>query len=329
MNSFRKITVSLLVAGLGISSASLAYAQSASFPERAVTIVVPFAAGGVADGVPRIVGQSLSKKWGVPVIVENKPGASGNIGMAQVARSAPDGYTYALAPTGNLTSNPLLYSNLPFNTAEDFVPVALLATSPNVLVVNESVPVNTLAELIDYAKAKPGTLNYASPGAGSGAHLASEQLNQEAGIDLTHIPYSGMSQAVNDVLGGNVEVMFAGISTVDQHIKAGKLKGLAIASLERSPHLPTIPTADESGLPGFDVTSWYALVAPKGVDAAILDKVNADIVEAMHDAELQQRLYGQGVYPSYMNREEFAQYVQSEAEKWGGIIKKTNIQPLN
>src|SRR5689334_3959104 len=194
--------------------ATQAWAQE-PWPTKPVRIIVPFPAGGVADLAPRVVGQKLSEKWGQPVVVENKAGAAGNIGMGEGARAAPDGYTLVLAPTGNLTVNQYLFK-LPFDTAKDFAPITVLATSPNVLVVNPSVPAKTFAELIAYAKANPGKLNFASPGAGSGAHLAGELLNIDAGIQTTHVPYKGLAPAVTDLLGGQVQMMFAGISTVIQ-----------------------------------------------------------------------------------------------------------------
>src|SRR5438445_5806718 len=216
---------------------SAALAQE-PYPAKPVRIIVPFAAGGVADLLPRIVGEKLTHKWGQPVIVDNKVGASGNIGMAEGARAAADGYTLVLAPTGNLTVNPALFPNLPFDTHKDLTPVTLLAQSPNVLVVHPSVPAKTFQELIAYAKAHPDHLNFASPGEGSGAHLAGELLNIEAGIRAQHGPYKGIAPAVNDLLGGQVQMMFAGISTVIQHVKAGKLIANAIGCPKPTPQLP-------------------------------------------------------------------------------------------
>src|SRR5215212_3452496 len=209
------------LAACGLLLSSLACVAQAPYPTKPVKIIVPFAAGGVADLLPRIVGEKLSQKWGQPVVVENKPGAAGNIGMELGARAEPDGYTLVLAPTGNLTVNPTLFPKLPFDTAKDLAPITVIAASQNVLVVHSSVPAKTLKELIDYAKANPAKLNFASPGEGSGAHLAGELLNIEAGIKTTHVPYKGIAPAVNDLLGGNVQMMFAGISTVIAHIKAG------------------------------------------------------------------------------------------------------------
>ena len=303
-------------------------AAQEKYPARPVTIVVPFGAGGVADALPRIVGQELNAKWGVPVIIENKVGASGNIGMDYVARANPDGYTLGLAPTGNLTVNPLLYTRLPFDTARDFAPVTMLATSPNVLVVNERVPARTFKELVEYARRKPDKLNYSSPGAGSGAHLAGELLNQSAGIVTRHIPYNAMAAAVNDVVAGNVDMMFAGISTVLPQIQAGKLRALAVAGPERLPQLKDVPTVAESGYPGFDVTSWYGIVAPAKVPAAILDQLQADIAAVLQQESVKQKFAGLGVAPAGSSRADFARTIRQETDKWAAIVKRAGIQPI-
>jgi tripartite-type tricarboxylate transporter receptor subunit TctC len=314
---------------LGFSLLAL-FAGSASaqdaWPAKPVHIIVPFAAGGVADALPRIVGQKLAEKWNQPVIIDNKVGASGNIGMAEGARAAPDGYTLVLAPTGNLTVNPSLFK-LTFDTAKDFAPVTVLATSPNVLVVHPSVPARTFAELIAYAKANPGKLNFASPGEGSGAHLAGELLDIEAGIQAQHIPYKGLAPAVNDLVGGQVQMMFAGISTVIQHVKAGKLVAIAIASPHRSPQLPDVPTVAESGLPGFDVTSWYGLVVRSGTPAAVIDKIQRDAAEALRDPEVRGKLAALGLEPMGNTPAQFAAMIASETGKWSDIVRKANIRP--
>ncbi|MBO1113275.1 Bug family tripartite tricarboxylate transporter substrate binding protein [Bordetella petrii] len=315
-----------LLAGALLTSPALAAEDQ--YPNRPVTIIVPFGAGGIADALPRIVGQQLSTKWGVPVVVENKVGASGNIGMDYVARAKPDGYTLALAPAGNLTVNPLLYTNLPFDTAKDFAPVTMLATSPNVLVVNDRVPAKSFKELVDYARQNPDKLNYSSPGPGSGAHLAGELLNQSAGIVIRHIPYNAMAAAVNDVVAGNVDMMFAGISTVLPQIQAGKLRALAVAGPARLPQLKNVPTVAESGYPGFDVTSWYGIVAPAQVPPAILDKLQADIAEAVQQASVRQKFAGLGVAPSGSSRADFARTIQDETRKWAAIVKQAGIQPI-
>jgi tripartite-type tricarboxylate transporter receptor subunit TctC len=302
-------------------------AQAQPFPSKPVRIIVPFAAGGVADLLPRIVGEKLAQKWGQPVIVENKVGAAGNIGMAEGARAAPDGYTLLLAPAGNLTVSPKLFPSLPFDTYRDLAPVTLLAQSPNVLVVHPSVPAKNFKELVAFAKASPGKLNFASPGEGSGAHLAGELLNIDAGIKVVHVPYKGIAPAVNDLLGGQVQMMFAGISTVLQHVKAGKLVALAIASPKRNPQLPDVPTVAESGLPGFDVTSWYGIVVRSGTPAAIVEKIQADMAEALNAADVRDRLAALGLEPVGNTPSEFDALIKAETRKWGDIVDKAGIKP--
>jgi tripartite-type tricarboxylate transporter receptor subunit TctC len=321
-----KIT-QILVAACAIAGAIGNAGADDAYPSKPVRIIVPYPAGGVADLLPRTVGQKLSEKWGQPVVVENKPGASGNIGMAEGARAAADGYTIVLAPTGNLTVNQFLFSNLPFDAAKDFTPITVLATSPNVLVVHPSVPAKTFRELVDYARANPGKLNFSSPGEGSGAHLAGELLNIEAGIKVTHIPYKGMAPAVTDLLGGQVQMMFAGISTVLQHIKSGKLVALAIASPRRNPQLPDVPTVAESGFPGFDVTSWYGLVTRAGTPPAVVRKIHADAVEALRSDEVRAKLQTLGLEPLGNSPEEFETMIATESRKWSDIVRKAGIKP--
>ena len=321
--SMRQIT---MVLAFACAMPLAAQAQDA-YPAKPVRIIVPYAAGGVADALPRIVGEKLAAKWKQPVVVDNKPGASGNIGMEEGARAEPDGYTLLLAAAGNMTVNPTLFRNLRFDTYKDLAPVTLLAASPNVLVVHPSVPVKTFKQLVEHAKQNPGKLNFASPGDGSGAHLAGELLNIEAGIQTMHIPYKGIAPAVNDLLGGNVQMMFAGISTVLPHIKAGKLTALAIASPRRSPQLPDVPTVAEDGLPGFDVTSWYGIVVRAGTPAPIIQKVQRDIAEALQGEEVHAKLAGLGLEPVGNTPEAFDAMIKAESRKWTEIVRKANIKP--
>ena len=318
----RAITVLAFACALPIA----VQAQDA-YPAKPVRIIVPYAAGGVADALPRIVGEKLAAKWKQPVVVDNKPGASGNIGMEEGARAEPDGYTLLLAAAGNMTVNPTLFRNLRFDTYKDLAPVTLLAASPNVLVVHPSVPVKTFRELVAYAKQNPGKLNFASPGDGSGAHLAGELLNIEAGVQTVHIPYKGIAPAVNDLLGGSVQMMFAGISTVLPHIKAGKLNALAIASPRRSPQLPDVPTVAEDGLPGFDVTSWYGIVVRAGTPAPIIRKLQRNIAEALQGEEVHAKLAGLGLEPVGNTPEAFDAMIKAESRKWTEIVRKANIKP--
>jgi tripartite-type tricarboxylate transporter receptor subunit TctC len=311
-----------------VAALSLASLAQDAYPGKPVRIIVPFAAGGVADALPRIVGQKLGESWGKPVIVENRPGASGNIGMELGARAAPDGYTLVLAPTGNLTVNPSLFPKLAFDTYQDLTPITVLASSPNVLVVHPAVPAKTFKELVAYAKANPGKLNFASPGDGSGAHLAGELLNLEAGIKTVHVPYKGMAPAVSDLVGGNVQMMFAGVSTALPHIRSGKLVALAIASPRRSPQLPDVPTVAESGLPGFDVTSWYGLVVRSGTPADVVQKLYRDIAEVLGQEDVRTKLADLGLEPVGNSPEAFGSMIKTESRKWSDIVRRANIQPL-
>jgi tripartite-type tricarboxylate transporter receptor subunit TctC len=320
-----RFTAKLLLALLPLIAVPLAAQEG--YPSKPVRIVVPYPAGGVADLLPRTVGAKLSEKWKQPVVVENKPGASGNIGMAEGARADPDGYTLVLAPTGNLTVNQFLFKDLPFDVARDFTPVTVLATSPNVLVVHPSVPAKTFRELVAYAKANPGKLNFSSPGSGSGAHLAGELLNVEAGIKAVHVPYKGMAPAVSDLVGGQVQMMFAGISTALPHIRAGKLVALAIASPQRSPQLPDVPTVAESGMAGFDVTSWYGIVVRAGTPPAIVKKLHADMAEALASPDVKEKLAGLGLDPLGNSPDDFQRMIAAESRKWSDIVRKADIKP--
>jgi tripartite-type tricarboxylate transporter receptor subunit TctC len=307
------------------AAVSLAASAEEKYPTHPVYIVVPFPAGGVADLLPRMVGEKLSQKWGQSVVVENKPGASGNIGMAYVAQQPATGYTLALAPTGNLTVNPTLFKNLTFDTARDFTPVTLLANVPNVLVVHPSVPAKTFQELVAYAKANPNKLNFASPGAGSGAHLAGELLKLDAGIEMTHVPYKGLAPAVNDLLGGQVQVMFAGVSTIIQQVKSGQLRALAVAGPHRLAALPGVPTVAESGYPGFDVTSWYGIVARSGTPPEIIAKLHDDMAEALRQPDVVKKLEDLGLEPVGDTPREFQAVIDAETKKWGDIVRRANI----
>jgi tripartite-type tricarboxylate transporter receptor subunit TctC len=323
MNPMILSSAMFAVAALVATGAS---AQDA-YPSKPVRIVVPYPAGGVADLLPRTVGLKLSEKWKQPVVVENKPGASGNIGMAEGARAEPDGYTLVLAPTGNLTVNQFLFKDMPFDVVKDFTPVTVLATSPNVLVVHPSVPAKTFKEFVAYAKANPRKLNFSSPGSGSGAHLAGELLNVEAGIRSVHVPYKGMAPAVSDLVGGQVQMMFAGISTALQHIRAGRLVALAIASPQRSPQLPDVPTVAESGIPGFDVTSWYGIVVRAGTPPPVVRKLQADMAEALASSDVREKLAALGLDPLGNAPDEFQRMIAAESRKWSEIVRRADIKP--
>jgi len=296
------------------------------YPSRSIRFVVPWPAGGVADTIARVVAEKLTERLGQRLIVENRPGASGNIGMAAVTAAPADGYTLVLTPTGNLTVNQTLYKNLPFDTERDFLPLTVLATVPNVLVVNRTVPANTLAELVAYAKANPGKLSFASPGQATGAHLAGELLKVEAGIDMLHVPYTGIAPAMNDVVGERVSLMFLGISSALPHIRAGSLRSLAVAALKRSPLLPDVPLVADSGYPGFDVTSWYGVALRAGVPAHIVDRLYRETAEILKLDDVRERFAGMGVEPGGLSPREFAELVRSESGKWRDIIARASIK---
>ncbi len=300
--------------------------RAETYPAKPIRFVVPWPAGGVADTVARVVADKLSERLGQRLVVENKPGAAGNIGMAQVAAAPADGYTLVLTPTGNLTVNQSLFKNLQFDTARDFLPLTLLATVPNVLVVGKSLPVKNVTELVAYAKANPGKLSFASPGAGSGAHLAGELLKAEAGIDMLHVPYTGIAPAMNDVVGERVSMMFLGISSALPQITAGALKPLAIAALQRSPQLPDVPLVADSGFPGFDVTSWYGIAVRSGTPPEIVDLLYREIVEVLKRPDVKERFTGMGVEPGALSPAAFGDLVRSESKKWGDIIKRADIK---
>jgi tripartite-type tricarboxylate transporter receptor subunit TctC len=297
------------------------------YPSKPVRIVVPFPPGGPADVLARTVGDKLQATLGQPVVVDNRPGAGGNIGMELVAKAAPDGHTLALAPAGNLTVNPSLYRNVPYDVARDFAPVTVIAAVPNILVINAQVPAKDVAELIAYAKANPGKLNFASPGAGSGAHLAGELLKSSAGIEMVHVPFSGIAPAVTAVVAGDVQVMFAGASSAMPHVTSGKVRALGVAGPKRIASAPALPTLDESGLPGFDVTSWYSIVAPAGTPAAVIERLQREIARTLDAPDVKAKLAGLGAEPVGNTPADFAAMIKVESAKWGKIVKDANIKP--
>ena len=319
---FRAFLLSLLA--VAVQPFGIAAAQS--YPSKPIRLIVPFPPGGPADTLARLVGDKLSASLKTQVIVENRAGAGGNIGMELGAKAPPDGYTLVLAPAGNLTVNPSLYRNVPYDVARDFVPVTVLAAVPNILVVHPSVPVKSVAELIAYAKAHPGQLNFSSPGPGSGAHLAGELFKSSAGLDMVHVPFSGIAPAVTAVLGGQVQLMFAGASSALPHVKGNKMTALGVASLKRIAAAPELPTIAESGLPGFDVTSWYGIVAPAGTPMETVNLLQSAIASALAQSDAREKLAGLGAEPMGNTPAEFAAMIKLEAAKWGKIVKDANIR---
>ncbi len=313
-----------LLALLFALAPGLAAAQA--FPTKPVRWIVPFPPGGPADLLARGVGQKLGEMWGQAVVVENKPGAAGNLGVDFAAKSAPDGYTLVVVPTGNIAVNPALFPNLPYK-ASDLAPVTLMATVENVLVVNPGVPAKNLQELVALARAKPGSLSFASPGAGSQAHLAGEAIKAGAGIELTHVPYKGTGPALNDLLGGSVSMMFSQTSSALPHIKSGRLRAIASAAAHRSAVLPDVPTVAEQGFPGFEATSWYALMVPAGTPSAVIAKLHDDTVQVLKLPELREKLASLGAEAVGNSPAELAAIIQRESTRWAEVIRKQGLKP--
>ena len=297
-----------------------------AWPAKPVRIINAFAPGGPSDLLSRAVGDKLQGTWGQPVIVEAKPGADGLIGMEFAAKSPADGYTIVTVPVGNAVLLPNLRSKLPYDMAKDFVPITLLATVQNVLVVGANVPANTLKELIAYAKANPGKLSFASPGAGSSPHIAGEMLKSATGMDMIHVAYKGTGPALNDVMGGQVTMFFSQMSSALPLVKQGKLKGIGVASLRRHPAATEIPTIAEQDQPGFEAMAWYALFAPAGTPLEIVNKIAADATKALQLQDVKDKLSALGADPVGGTPEEFALRLKNENARWGAAIRKAGIK---
>jgi tripartite-type tricarboxylate transporter receptor subunit TctC len=303
-------------------AAGLAMAQG----EKSVRFVVGFTPGGPSDILSRALAAKLSETRGQPVIVENRPGAGGNLAAEVVARSAPDGNTWLLGNNSILATNAALYSHLPFDPEKDFAPVALVGIQPNMLVVHPSVPARSVAELIAYAKQHPGKLNYASTGAGVASHLSGELFKSMTGIDMVHVPYKGAQPALTDVIAGQCQVMFATSASAIPYVKAGRLRALAVTTAHRSASLPDLPTVAEAGVPGFESTTWHGVVVPAGTSSAIIERLNRDINAALRDAELRRRLDALGVEVVGGTPQEFAAYIAAEIPKWTKIVRDSGAK---
>jgi tripartite-type tricarboxylate transporter receptor subunit TctC len=297
-----------------------AAAQGEPWPSKPVRIVVGFTAGGTTDIIARLVGNKLSEAWGQGVSIDNRPGAGGNLGSAIVAKAPPDGYTLLIGSVGPLAVNASLYKDMPYDALTDFAPIVLIATVQNVLVVPPELPVRSVKDLVELARAKPGELNFASTGSGTSAHLSGELLKQMAKIDMVHVPYRG-AVGLNDLLGGRIQLMFATIPSVIAHIRAGSLRAVAVTSSRRSLALPDLPTVEETGYPGFDASSWFGIVAPVGTPRAIVDKIHRDTVRIVNLPDIRENLLSQGADPIGSTPEEFGRFMKSETEKWAEIVR--------
>ena len=315
----------VLFAGVALAlSAGAVSAQS--WPTKPVRVIVPFAPGGPADQLGRLAAQIITDSLGQPGVVENKVGAAGNIGVDLIAKAAPDGYTLGLVPVGNVVVNPALFPNLPY-AAKELTPVSMLATVENVLVVNAGVPATNLRELLALARQKPEGLSFASPGAGSQAHLAGELLSLESNVKLVHVPYKGIGPAMNDLLGGQVTMMFAATSAAIPHIQSGKLRAIGVASLKKSAALPQVPTIAEQGLAGFEAVSWYALMAPAATSREVVDKLHAEIGRTLARADTRERFAAQGMEAGTGTPQQIAARITAESARWSEVVKKRNLKP--
>jgi tripartite-type tricarboxylate transporter receptor subunit TctC len=296
------------------------------YPAKAIRYVVPFPAGGPLDIVARAIGQELNKSWGQPVIIDNRPGAGGNIGADLVAKAPADGYTILMGAVSTHAINVTLYNKLPYDPIRDFAPVTLITSVPNVLVVHPSVPANNVKELIALAKSRPGQLNFASGSTGSAGHLAGELFNSMAGVRMTHIPYKGAAPAVVDLMAGHVSLMFDNMSSALPNIKAARVRALAVTTLKRSPLLPQLPTISEAGLRGFDVATWFGIFAPAGTPPDIVAKLNGEVVRILHTAEMKERLALLGAEPIGNKPDEFAAFVKAEIPKYAKVIQASGAK---
>ncbi|MBL6459346.1 tripartite tricarboxylate transporter substrate binding protein [Belnapia sp. T6] len=318
----RRATLALPLASLPVALPS--QTKAADWPGRPVRIVVPFTPGGPVDIIARVLAPKLESAWGQPIVIENRPGGGGNVGSVAVARAAPDGHTLLLCASSHAI-NPGLYRNMPFDTTKDFAPCALLTSGAFILVVHPSLPVRTVRDLIAYARAHPGVINYASAGSGSGNHLAGELFKQMAGVDMVHIPFPGAAPANTAVLSGQAKVMFNNMISAAQHMPDGSMIGLAVTTPSRIKALPDLPAIAEV-LPGFEVSAWYGLLAPAGTPTPIVDQIYRTATSAVADPAVGGRITGLGLEPAPMGPEQFSRFITVEMEKWARVIEVAKAQ---
>lgn len=316
-----EVIVAVLLLGGSVVSA-----LAQTYPAKPIRLVVPYAPGGAADPNARIVGLRLSEVIGQPVIVDNRPGAGGNIGTNIVAKAVADGYTVALVAASTVTINQSLYSQMQYDPIRDLAPVSLVSLDSIVLVATPTLPVNSVKDIIVLAKAKPGEVNYGSGGTGSGGHLAMELFKAMAGTNLLHVPYKSAGEVMPSLLAGRVSLMFTSSGTVLPHVKAGKLKAIAVTSKKRLASLPELPTVDESGIPGYEVTGWYGVVAPARTPAAVIERLNSEIVRIVQEPEIDKRLSNLGVIPTTSTPRELANVILADSAKWARVIKQAGIR---
>jgi tripartite-type tricarboxylate transporter receptor subunit TctC len=319
MRSLRTMLVAAIAAFAGAAGAQ-------TYPNKPIRIIVPFTAGGTSDILARALGPHISAAWGQPVIVENRTGANGNVGADFVAKSAPDGYTMLLSDVGALAINPSVYASMPFDPVKDFSPIVMVSYSPHVLAVHPSVPVSSVQELIAYAKANPGKMNFANSGTGGAPHLAGVEFAARTGVQWAYIPYKGGSAAVIDVIAGNANVLFNGMLATYPSVKGGRLKGLAVSSAQRVPSAPELPTVAESGLPGFVTGSYQGLLAAAGTPRDIVAKLNAEFTRILNTAEMKEMLAKQGTEVRAGTPEALGTFIAEEKTRWAKVVREAGIK---
>jgi tripartite-type tricarboxylate transporter receptor subunit TctC len=315
----------IMLLGGAVAWPQCAHAQfsPSGYPDRPITLIVPYAPGGGNDVLARAVAEPMGKSLGQPVVIENRGGAGGSVGTRQVAKAAPDGYTLGLGGTGTLAIDPTLYPNVGYDPRKDFAPVGLIATSPLIILVNQSLTARNVRELIALAKAQLGKLDYASAGPGSGIHLGTVLFADTAGIDLTHIPYKGTGPALTDLLGGHVQIYFSSLPPAIGLVKEGKLRALGVTGLKRSASFPDVPTVAEQGLPGFEAVLHYGIIAPAGTPRPIVDKLNAALRAALDDPKVHGHIATEGAEPLSMSPDEYAADIDREEAKWSALVRKS------
>ena len=312
---------SAVVLGAGLLGGTSALAQA--YPTKPVTIIVPFAAGGTTDILARIIGQALTAELGQSVVVDNRAGAGGNIGGQAAAKATPDGHTLFMGTVGTHAINASLYKKMPFDPVKDFAPLTRVANVPNLLVANPAQPYKSVKDLIAYAKANPGKVNFGSSGNGSSIHLSGELFKSLAKVDMQHVPYKGSAPAVTDLLGNQIGIMFDNMPSAIQHVRSGKLVPLAVTTAKRSAELPNVPTIAEAGVPGYEATSWFGMFAPAGTPAPVLAKLNAAIVKVLAQPDVKKKINEQGAEVYSETPEQFAAFIQAESVKWGKVVKES------
>ncbi len=301
-------------------------ADAQNYPSKPIRFIVPFPPGGAGDMVARSIGQKITENVHQPVVVDNRSGAAGAIGVQAAAKGAPDGYTIVLGTSSTHVTGPLLQSDLPYHPLKDFSPITLAVFIPNILVAHPSADAASVQELIRVAKARPGQLSYASNGTGTSSHIAGEMFKRAAGIDIVHVPYKGAGIAINDLLGGHVQLLFGGMSTSLPHVKTGRLRALAVTSLKRSPAAPDVPTVAESGLPAFEVVQWFGVLGPAGLPPTIVGRLNGEIRKVLDSPDFRERMSSQGLDTAGSTPEAFAAFIKTEIAKWTKLFREAGIR---